>query len=78
MRLTKKQKTPIIHKFIENKEIFTFSSNSAIKDYSTALFGKVMERIKAGHLNKEFEAILNFKEETCDSFIKREMSITLG
>jgi DNA-binding Lrp family transcriptional regulator len=54
------QKMKEIHKYIETKEMFTFSHNSLIKASPSSLIKKTIENLS--NSNSEFKEIQNFKK----------------
>jgi len=51
-----------LHKFVENREMFTFSHNSFIKNNSVPLFHKIIESMDAEEIKREFQEMENFKK----------------
>ena len=56
---TKKKQS--LHKYIENKELFTFSHNSLIKNNPIQLFNKIIDELGTDSLNG-FPEISNYKK----------------
>lgn len=56
------QKKKELHNFIENKELFTFSHHSLIKNSPAQLFQKVIEELGNNSLKNEFLEIEHFKK----------------
>lgn len=52
----------LLHRFIENKELFTFSHNSLIKNKPLDLFNKVIDNIKNSTPKNGFLELENFKK----------------
>ena len=50
-----------LHNFIENKELFTFSHNSLIKNSPVQLFNKVIDELGNSFSKNGFKEIENFK-----------------
>lgn len=52
-----------IHKFIENKDLFTFSHNSLIKNNPSQLFNKMIDKLGEENKNMIFGELENFKRK---------------
>jgi len=55
------QKKKELHNFIENKELFTFSHNSLIKNSPIQLFNEIIDTLKTENPKPVFAEIENFK-----------------
>ena len=58
---TKKKRE--LHNFIENREVFTFSHNSLIKDSPIQLFHKVIDNLGSEDPNPEFNELEKYKKK---------------
>lgn len=58
-----KNKKQQIHKFIENKELFTFSNHSLIKNDPSQIFFELLENSKDKNEKKQIEELYNFKKK---------------